>query len=183
MKEPEKPWRVIDSQVVYEASPWIRVSSETVETGSGTVIDDFHRVKALDFALVFARDENRRVLVLRQWRQGPQRFAFSFPGGHVEPGEDPAQTALRELVEETGYEAESVTQLGRFCMHSNFGLGWGSFFLANGARRRQERGDQDLEAADIHALDVADLEAAIADGEVVTVHDALCARLALAASG
>ncbi len=181
MKEPEKPWRVLESRVVYEAPPWIRVSCDRVETGAGRIIDDFHRVEAMDFALVFARDEAGKVLLLRQWRQGPQRFAFSFPGGHVETGEDPAKTALRELVEETGYAADSVIPLGRFSMHSNFGLGWGYFFLAQGARRRQARGEQDLEAADIHPLNAEELETALSHGEIITVHDALCARLGLAA--
>ena len=181
--EPERPWRVLDSRLVHDGSPWIRVFQETVETGSGQVVEDFHRVEALDFALVFAREADGRIIMLRQWRQGPRRFAFSFPGGHVEPGEDPAAAALRELTEETGYRAASVTPLGRFCMHSNFAIGWGNFFLAEGVTGAPGRQTDDLETASVRLLDEAALDAALSDGGIATVHDALCARLALAAGG
>lgn len=32
-----------------------------------------------------------------------------YPGGHIDPNEDPAQAALREVLEETGIHAEVVT--------------------------------------------------------------------------
>jgi 8-oxo-dGTP diphosphatase len=45
-----------------------------------------------------------RVLIgLR--RGGPSTGTWSFPGGKVEPGETPEETALRELQEETGLVA------------------------------------------------------------------------------
>lgn len=36
---------------------------------------------------------------------------WTFPKGHVEPGESPEQTALREVEEETGYQAAITRQL------------------------------------------------------------------------
>ena len=183
MSEPERPWTVLDSHLIHDGSPWIKLYRDTVRTGSGRVVEDFHRVEAKDFALVFARAADGRIILLRQWRQGPGRFAFSFPGGHVDPGEDPAAAALRELSEETGYAAASVGPLGRFCMHSNFGIGWGHFFLAEGVTGAPRRDTDDLETAAVRLLDAGELGAALDDGEVATVHDALCAHLALAAGG
>ncbi|MEQ8403746.1 MAG: NUDIX hydrolase [Oceanicaulis sp.] len=181
-QEPEAPWRTLSSAVVLDAPPWVRVRREQVETGTGARIDDFYRVEAKDFALVFARTPQDQVVMLRQWRQGPQRFAHSFPGGHVEPGEDPKTAALRELREETGWRAEDAQSLGRFSMHSNFHIGWGHFFIASGAAQSGARGDQDLEAARVQLMSVAELESALTDGRIVTVHDALCARLGLGAN-
>ncbi|NBV63402.1 MAG: NUDIX domain-containing protein, partial [Planctomycetes bacterium] len=45
---------------------------------------------------------SRRLLVSR--RLPNKRFAgmWEWPGGRVEPGESPAQAAVRELLEETG---------------------------------------------------------------------------------
>lgn len=37
--------------------------------------------------------------------------SWSFPGGHLEPGEHPAEGAARELAEETGLEATSVVPI------------------------------------------------------------------------
>lgn len=46
-----------------------------------------------------------RVVMLRQYRPGPLEWLYELPAGTVEEGEDPEETARRELVEETGYEA------------------------------------------------------------------------------
>jgi ADP-ribose pyrophosphatase len=179
MSEPEAPWQVLKSRLIHDGSPWIQVFQDTVQTGSGLVVEDFHRIEAKDFALVFAQDAQGRVIMLRQWRQGPRRFALSFPGGHVEPGEDPAVAGLRELTEETGFKAESVRSLGRFCMHSNLGLGWGNFFITQGVTKISSRSTGDLEIAAVRRVTISELETATSNGSIATVHDALCAQLGL----
>lgn len=47
----------------------------------------------------------RFLLVLR--RNPPSADMYAFPGGRAEPGESPADTALRELAEETGILARN----------------------------------------------------------------------------
>lgn len=39
---------------------------------------------------------------------------FGFPGGHVEPGEDPLATIRREVIEETGLELDNFELLDDF---------------------------------------------------------------------
>jgi ADP-ribose pyrophosphatase len=178
-REPEAPWRTLESEIAFDGAPWIRVRRETVLTGAGKRIEDFYRVEASDFALVFTEDQEGRIVTLRQWRQGARAFGLSFPGGHVDAGETAEEAVLRELREETGWIGEEPEFLGRFVMHSNFGIGHGSFFRARG-RRVGERSAHDAEAAEVRLVPRADLEAALTDGRIITVHDALCARLGLA---
>ena len=47
-------------------------------------------------------------VVLRRTARGE----YVFPKGHVDPGEAPEQTALREVAEETGLDAEIIAPLG-----------------------------------------------------------------------
>ncbi|MCK9486684.1 MAG: NUDIX domain-containing protein [Dehalococcoidia bacterium] len=57
--------------------------------------------------------ERRILLGLRsQGRDGAGRWAL--PSGHMEPGETPAETAARELLEETGVEAVADRFVGLF---------------------------------------------------------------------
>jgi ADP-ribose pyrophosphatase len=56
-----------------------------------------------DSIAVVALTATNQVVLVRQYRPGPQRVLDELPGGGVEHGESPAQAAARELEEETGY--------------------------------------------------------------------------------
>ncbi|MEM3585530.1 MAG: bis(5'-nucleosyl)-tetraphosphatase [Candidatus Woesearchaeota archaeon] len=58
-------------------------------------------------AVVFYREGNSRLYLILKHRKGH----FDFPKGHVEAGESEEQTALREILEETGLR---VTLLNGF---------------------------------------------------------------------
>ncbi len=51
-------------------------------------------------------------VMVRQWRHGAASISIEFPGGVVNPGEEPADGAARELLEETGYRAQKLVRLG-----------------------------------------------------------------------
>jgi 8-oxo-dGTP pyrophosphatase MutT (NUDIX family) len=52
------------------------------------------------------------VVLVRQYRFGTASVTLEIPGGMVDPGEAPAEAALRELEEETGYRADRLVPLG-----------------------------------------------------------------------
>lgn len=53
-----------------------------------------------------------RTLLLRQFRIPTGEHSWELPMGGIDPGEEPAQAAARELVEETGIRAEHLVSLG-----------------------------------------------------------------------
>lgn len=53
------------------------------------------------------------TILLRQFRYAPGRVFIEVPAGKIDKaGEDPAEVAVRELAEEAGYTAETLTPLG-----------------------------------------------------------------------
>ena len=44
-----------------------------------------------------------KLIIIRQFRPPAGRLVYEFPAGLINPDEDPVETAIRELKEETGY--------------------------------------------------------------------------------
>ena len=55
---------------------------------------------------ILAITGTNEVVLARQYRPGPDAILDEMPGGLVEPGEDVAAAAARELLEETGYAGD-----------------------------------------------------------------------------
>ncbi|MFV0407247.1 MAG: NUDIX domain-containing protein [Propioniciclava sp.] len=61
-------------------------------------------------AYAVVSNEDAQIL-LAHWND-PRVVAWSLPGGGLEPGEHPAETVVREVEEETGYEVTVDALLG-----------------------------------------------------------------------
>ena len=73
--------------------------------------------------------DGRYLLVLRS--NPPSADMYAFPGGRGEEGETPAETALRELFEETGIKAEKPLLFATYDLPGREdGPGSPSFFLS-----------------------------------------------------
>ncbi len=58
--------------------------------------------------------DDERICLIENYRIAVDETLIELPAGTLEPGEDPLQTARRELAEETGYRARSIRQLAVF---------------------------------------------------------------------
>jgi ADP-ribose pyrophosphatase len=103
-----KPWRKIGDRVVYDR--FRRVRSRTFELPDGEVAD-FEVVELFDSVAVLALTESRDVVLVHEFRPGPEDLLLELPGGVVESGQSVAEAARAELLEETGYEGD-LRQVG-----------------------------------------------------------------------
>ncbi len=63
---------------------------------------------------ILAVTEDERVVLVRQFRYAIGQETVELPAGKLDPHEKPLDAAIRELGEETGYMAASVTLLHTF---------------------------------------------------------------------
>jgi len=137
MSEPERTpaWRVLSATELLNCPPWLRVRMEHVRLPNGHEIPDYYRIDMPDWAQVFAVMDDGRVAMIEHYKHGPGALSLELPAGYLEPGEDPEIAARRELLEETGLEADDWRCLGHFFMDGNRGCGTSHVYLARGARQ------------------------------------------------
>jgi ADP-ribose pyrophosphatase len=105
---------MIESEVVYHGKR-IRVERVTQATADGTVhVKEV--VRHPGAVTILPLLEDGRVCFVENYRVAAAQRLLELPAGTLEPGEDPAETARRELAEETGYRAGRIEHLTTFYM-------------------------------------------------------------------
>ena len=89
-----------------------RVGREHSRSPRNNAVYDFYRLESSDWVNVIPLTPDDEVVMVTQFRHGSRLVVLETPGGMVDPGEEPAAAAARELLEETGYRAESIESLG-----------------------------------------------------------------------
>jgi ADP-ribose pyrophosphatase len=117
--------------------------------------------------VILAVDAEDRALVLRQYRHAAELRFVELPAGLLDqPGEDPLQTAQRELLEEGGVEAGEWVHLNHLHNSPGFSSERIDIYLARDLRPA-DRGDFEPahEEADmsVHWVPVDDLVRAVLD--------------------
>ena len=87
--------------------------------------------------------EDGSILLERQFRYPLGKEFIEIPAGKIDPGEAPEATARRELLEETGYLADSWTWLGLIHVaiaYTDEGIG---IYLARGLTLKEHRRDEE----------------------------------------
>lgn len=69
---------------------------------------------------ILAVNEKNEMLLVRQYRKAVEDFLYEVPAGIVNIAEEPVECALRELKEETGYEAKKINQIFEFYTSPGF---------------------------------------------------------------
>lgn len=62
-------------------------------------------------AAIVPVNENGDIIMVRQYRNAPERYTLEIPAGGLNTGEDRKTAAARELEEETGFRSDKVEHL------------------------------------------------------------------------
>lgn len=105
--------RRVRAKLMYD-SPWWRLYEDDIARpdGSPGVYVRVHTAMGGGAILVIPRTPSGKHLLIKIHRYPVNEELWEFPAGLVEQGEDPVNTAVRELQEETGLVAQSAELIG-----------------------------------------------------------------------
>jgi len=112
-----------------------------------------------DVCLVVALTPGGEVLLSREYKHGAGDVIATLPAGFVEPAEEPAAAARRELAEETGHAAAVLEPLGSQWLFPSFAGARAHFFLARDVRPAGVPHPDEFETIEVRAVPLAELRA------------------------
>lgn len=156
----------LKSDLVYQGS-FLKVLRDEVELPDGNKATREYIPHPGASMIIPVTDQGQLVMV-RQFRYAVQRIFIEFPAGKIDQGEDPLQTAKRELEEETGLVAKDyhhLTTIHPVIGYSNEKI---ELYLAKGLTATKQRLDHG-EFLDVFEIPFAEAMEKLRSGEITDV--------------
>lgn len=161
----EPGWQVAASSYVLE-SPYLRIRRDRIVLPDGTVIEDYYVRESRGYVIVFALTAEGDVVLVRQYKHGAGKVLLELVAGAIDDGEEPQQTAVRELAEETGYASESVEHVASFVTDPTNANTVAHLFFARDAYQSGEQHLDPTENITVHLARPQELRSKIRSGEI-----------------
>jgi ADP-ribose diphosphatase len=172
-------WRVLGEEVLFDASPWFKVTRETLLLPDGRRIPDYYQVIGPSYVEVVPVRADGRIQCQWRYKHGPRRASLGLPGGYIEGDEQALDAAQRELHEEAGLTSGEWVDLGAFAIDGNRGPAEAHLFLAWNCGKAARIPSDDLESGEPVWLTAEELEAHLREGAIATLGVAAAVLLAL----
>lgn len=148
----------IKSRRTIDVSPWMKIIEREVAFTEGGKPELYHAVGQADYIAIVAMTLEGLIPIVRQYRPAVESFTWELPAGMTDPGEDPAETCRRELLEETALPARAVHALGAFApCTARLSNRVHSFFVETGSRQADHPGEAGIEVKLVSPAELADL--------------------------
>lgn len=158
-------WQRLGDELLVRYKVFEVVKSRRRSPRTGTEVG-FFLVRTPDWVIVVAFTDTDELLLVRQYRHGTGQFSLEIPGGLIDPHEQPAAAAARELREETGHTAQHLEPLGVMTPNPAIFTNRCHAFLATGCRPVGELEQDPGEDLAVERVPGRDLDQLIRAGKI-----------------
>ena len=127
-------WKLLESKYVYR-DRWLRARADKCELPDGRIMEPYYVIEVPDWTNMVIITKEQRIVLVRQYRHALGTTTLELPGGILEQGESPKESAIREMHEETGYVSDEVEFLMKISPNPALNNNTAYFFLAINAEK------------------------------------------------
>lgn len=127
---------------------------------------DFYIIDAPTWINVIPITKKGTIILVEQYRHGIHEVTLEIPGGVVDPGETPLETAKRELLEETGFSSTKWKKIGRVSTNPAIMTNYCETWLAEDCELTSHLNPDEFEELNVVEMPVDTLLNLINRGEV-----------------
>ena len=161
-----REWEILDRRLVNDFGI-VKIHTKQARSPRTGDVRDILAIDFPDWALILAVTPGKEVVMVNQYRHGIERVCLELPGGLIDPDDaSPEVAAQRELLEETGYQASGLIQIGECYPQPAVLSNRCFFFLAENAQKVQEPEMDEGEDIEIVKVPLPDIPGMIAEKEI-----------------
>ncbi|HJT47089.1 MAG TPA: NUDIX hydrolase [Nitrososphaeraceae archaeon] len=161
-------WKVKSSKEIYSHN-LIKIFEDTLDLDGEETI--YIRAVRRNYSTIVPFISNNELLVIRCYRHLVDSVQVEAPSGYIEEGESPYQAAIRELKEETGYEARKVLPLGCYTLDYSMFEQEGNVFAAYDVVNDQERSYKQslgrMEQIEVDIISISEIKQLLREGKIL----------------
>lgn len=152
----------LSSESVF-TTPWFSVQCELFSDIPGLHNQPYFCITGADAVLILARTVEGQWILVKQFRPAIRAYTLEFPAGSIDSGETPEKAAARELLEETGYECQTLQPMGMGRIMASRHPVRGYAFFGQGASRSESF--QPLDHTEVVLASTSELKDMVKNGQ------------------
>jgi ADP-ribose pyrophosphatase len=158
-----KGWKLISTEKVY-SDYLINLYEDTLDLNGKE--KRYIRGIRKDYSTIVPFISNDEILVIKSYRHLVDSIQIEVPSGYIDEGESPKQAAIRELVEETGYDAKEIISLGTYTLDYTMFEQKGNLFIAYGLMKKKEQSLGIMEKIDVKIMEIKEIKQLLSEGKI-----------------
>ncbi|GAA0884044.1 NUDIX hydrolase [Sphingobacterium siyangense subsp. cladoniae] len=157
-------WKRLSSEYICE-EPWATLRRDTCELPDGRINDHYYVLEYPDWVNMIGITEQNELLVIKQYRHGAGIISLEIPAGTTEEGEDPKHAAVREMLEETGYQFDQIEEIAKLYANPATSGNITYTYLMTGGKKVQEQALDEHEEIDVYRIPLEEAKSMLLDNK------------------
>lgn len=160
-------WEKLSSEYIHK-DQWATLRADVCKMPNGKIIEPYYILEYADWVNAVALTENNEVIMVRQYRHGAEKTLLEIVGGVIDDTDaSPEETIRRELMEETGYEFDTVEQTAVLYPNPSTSGNVTYSFLAKGGRKVADQSLDHSEELEVLLISLDELKQLLFDNKIM----------------